>query len=191
MLQKVCNTLLTVIVVVLMIMAGLLLLPSIFGFKSFVVLSGSMTPEIGVGEIVYARETDAAELEVGDIITYRLSESTVVTHRIEEIYPEEKNVITKGDANESVDGTPVAFDQIIGRVGFHVPLLGYVSMYLKTPIGIAVLCGVAMVLIILYCLPGIFGSGREAAAAGEETAAEEGTAAEGETADGKTVTDRN
>lgn len=190
MLQKVCNALQTVIVAVLLVTAGLLLLPSVFGFKSFAVLSGSMTPEIGVGEMVYARETDAAELEVGDIITYRLSESTVVTHRIAELHPEEGNVITKGDANESVDGTPVTFDQVIGRVGFHVPLLGYVSMYMKTPVGIAVLCGVAMVLIILCCLPGIFG-GKEAAAEKAATTDRETAAAEEETADGKSVTEKS
>ncbi len=171
MLQKVCNTLLTVIAAVLMIMAGLLLLPSLFGFKSFAVLSGSMTPTIGVGEIVYVRETDSTELEEGDIITYHLSESAVVTHRIMELHPEEKNVITKGDANEAEDATPVPFDKIIGRVAFHVPLLGYVSMYIKTPVGIAALCGVAMVIVILYCLPGIF-DGKEKKP--EEKAAETG-----------------
>jgi len=156
MLKKICGFLSTIILIVLLILAGLLVVPPLIGYQSLAVLSGSMEPNIGVGAIVYAKEVDGAELEVGDVITYRLGGDTLVTHRIVEIDADNKQVITQGDANDVVDGSPVTYDRIVGRVDFHVPMLGYVSMNIKTPLGIAVICGVVFVLILLTFLPDVF-----------------------------------
>lgn len=153
MFRKICNVLSTIIFAVLFAVAGLLVVPNVLGFQSFVVLSGSMMPEIQVGEIVYAKEVATSELEVGDVITYHLTGSTMVTHRIVGINENEQMVITKGDANDTVDGTPVTFSNIKGRVGFHVPYLGYISIYIKTPIGILAICGIVMLLLLLNFLP--------------------------------------
>ena len=131
MLKKICNILSTILLLFMLIVAGLLIVPPIMGYQSLAVLSGSMEPNIGVGAIAYVAETDPAGLEVGDVITYRISGDTFVTHRIVEIDTTAQSVITKGDANDVVDGSPVAFNQIVGRVDFHVPLLGYVSIYIK------------------------------------------------------------
>ena len=161
MLQKICNFLSAVIMIILLAIAGILLLPSLIGYESMAVLSGSMEPNIGVGSVVFAKEVDAEKLEVGDVITFSLSGNTRVTHRIVEIDANRKCVITKGDANEVVDGNPVPFDKIIGRVNFHVPLLGYVSIYIKTPIGIAAICGVLFVMIVLNFLPDIINGDKE------------------------------
>ena len=155
MLQKVCNFLSTLLLITLLLAAGVLILPPLAGCKNMAVLSGSMEPDIGVGAMVVARPVDEASLEVGDVITYKLTGNTLVTHRIIEMDTENKQVITKGDANEVADGAPVAFDQIVGKVLFHVPLLGYVSVYIKTPLGIAGICGALIVIIILSFLPDI------------------------------------
>lgn len=59
----------------------------------------------------------------GDIITFRIDD-TVVTHRV----TENRNGIctTKGDANKTADPVSVKESQIIGRVVFSLPYLGYV-----------------------------------------------------------------
>ena len=155
MLQKICSLLSTLLLITLLLAAGVLILPPLAGCKNMAVLSGSMEPDIGVGAMVVARPVDEASLEVGDVITYKLTGNTLVTHRIIEMDTENKQVITKGDANEVADGAPVAFDQIVGKVLFHVPLLGYVSVYIKTPLGIAGICGALIVIIILSFLPDI------------------------------------
>ena len=155
MLQKICSLLSTLLLITLLLAAGVLILPPLAGCKNMAVLSGSMEPDIGVGAMVVASPVDEASLEVGDVITYKLTGNTLVTHRIIEMDTENKQVITKGDANEVADGAPVAFDQIVGKVLFHVPLLGYVSVYIKTPLGIAGICGALIVIIILSFLPDI------------------------------------
>lgn len=155
MFRKICNFLIGLLIVFLLVIAGILILPKLLGYQSLAVLSGSMEPEISVGSIVFIKEADSSQLEKGDVITYRLSGDTRVTHRIAEIHKEDQTVITKGDANENVDGSPVPFQNVEGKVQFHVPYLGYISIYIKTPVGIAVGCGILILIILLNFLPDI------------------------------------
>lgn len=161
MFRKICNFLLGVLIIGLLVIAGLLLVPRLLGMQSLAVLSGSMEPEISVGSIVYAEPVEPESLEVGDVITYQLGEDTRVTHRITEINEEEQTFITKGDANDNVDGLPVPYSNVVGQVKYHVPYLGYISIYIKTPLGIAVGCGILIVIILLNFLPDIFSSEEE------------------------------
>lgn len=156
MLKKICNFLLTILLIVLLLVAVALIAPPMLGYQSMAVLSGSMEPNIAVGAIVYAKEVEPSELKVGDIITYRLSGDTRVTHRIKEIDTTQQCFITKGDANEVADATPVAFEQVIGKVDFYLPLLGYMSIYIKTPLGIVAICGVLFLMLLLNFLPDLF-----------------------------------
>ena len=87
------------------------------------------------------------------MITFRVSSSTLVTHRIVNIDNEKEEIVTKGDANDVNDGNPVTYDNIVGKMLFHVPLLGYLTIYMQTPLGIAILCGLVLVLILLNYLP--------------------------------------
>lgn len=158
--SKICSILSTLIIAVFAVVAGLLVLPMLFGCKNMAVLSGSMEPGIPVGAVVYVKETDMAAIEPGDVITYRLSGDTMVTHRVVSVDRDAQQLITKGDANEVEDANPVAFSEVIGKELFHVPLLGYLSIYIKTPLGIMAVCGVLIVLILLNFLPGVL-SGEE------------------------------
>ena len=65
-------------------------------------------------------------------------------------------LITQGDANDAVDNSPVSSEQIVGKAHFNLPLIGYISIYAKTPLGIGVICGVLVVIILLNFLPEIF-----------------------------------
>ena len=53
------------------------------------------------------------------------------------------------------DGDCICHIPIIGVYAFHIPYLGYISIYAKTPLGIAVVCGVLIVLILLNFIPDI------------------------------------
>ena len=156
MIRKVCNLLTTVLLILLAALAVILLVPRLVGYRTFAVLSGSMEPELNVGSIVYTRDIAPEELKVRDILTYKLNGSTMVTHRIVEVDTENKQFITKGDANDVIDGSPVNFDQVVGKVVFHVPLIGYISIYIRTPLGIAAICGIIFVMLLLNLLPDLF-----------------------------------
>ena len=90
------------------------------------------------------------------MVTYRLSADTMVTHRVVENDTESGCLIMQGDANETPDASPVLYSNVVGKAAWHLPLLGYLSIYIKTPLGIAAICGVLVVLILLTFLPEIF-----------------------------------
>lgn len=156
MLKKICGILSGIILLVLAVLAGLLIIPKLMGYEEMAVLTGSMEPNYPVGSLIFVKEIEPDQLEVGDVITYRLDSDTVVTHRIVEIDKEAQTVTTKGDANSSNDGSPVPYSKIVGKAHFKIPYLGYVSMNIKTPKGIMAICGVLIAIILLTFLPEIF-----------------------------------
>lgn len=151
--KKICNALSMIFLIALLLIAAALIVPKLLGYDQFAVLSGSMEPNIHVGAIAFDKEADPESLKVDDVITYQLSDGTLVTHRIIVIDEEAKTVTTQGDANEAEDALPVAFENIVGKYEFNIPYLGYISIYAKTPLGIGVICGVLVVMILLNFLP--------------------------------------
>lgn len=118
------------------------------GLRPLIFLSGSMSPTITAGSLGIARDTAAADLAVGDIVTVRYADAWV-THRIVEIEPGTDGAALlrlKGDANREVDGTayPVTGAP---RTVVWVPGLGRVIAWLTTPPGVFVLAGYVMLLL--------------------------------------------
>ena len=115
--------------------------PMPFGVGAAVVLSGSMEPELSVGDLLIVRERDS--YEVGDVVVYQTGR-TAVTHRIVSIEGDE--VIAKGDAN-NVEDDPITRAQIKGAVVCAIPLAGRVVNAIKSPLG--TLCILALAVLLL------------------------------------------
>jgi signal peptidase len=130
---------------------------SLLGFRAFRVLSPSMTPTFDTGSLIIIRETDAADLEAGDIIAYipMRGGGVVLTHRIARIREENGNrtFITQGDANNTEDPNPVEPDNILGRAIFYMNGLGEFMVNLRTPMGIGLL--IAVIVVGLFFLPAL------------------------------------
>ena len=90
--------------------------PSLLGYKPFIVLSGSMETEIYVGDLVIIKEVDASTLQINDIIAFRDSENLVTTHRIIDIVNTQNGLYfeTKGDNNNTKDEELVKIDNVEG-----------------------------------------------------------------------------
>ena len=111
---------------------------------SYVVLSGSMEPEISTGDAVIVKSVDPAEIDSGDVITFVRSEgSTPITHRVVEVVETEEGVAfrTKGDANDDPDPALVPAESVTGEVWIVLPYVGHVVMFANTPGGMALFVG--------------------------------------------------
>lgn len=133
----------------------------LIGLQPYVVLSGSMRPTYEVGSLIFVKSVDCKTLQVGDPITYMISQDTVVTHRIIEVLVDEEDpntlrYFTQGDANSVPDGSSVHYKNIIGKPVFSIPYLGYVSNYIQNPPGMYVAIAGGAMLILLVFLPDIF-----------------------------------
>ena len=116
-------------------------LPVTGNYKIKIVKSGSMEPAISTGSIVVVKAF--SDYQAGDIITFGKDSKDQVptTHRIVDIRIESGNPIyvTRGDANDTDDSKEVRKNEIIGRVLFHIPVLGYLIDFARQPLGFIVL----------------------------------------------------
>ena len=133
-LKKVWNILTWLLVLLTVTLAVLLVGVRVIGLTPYVILSGSMEPTYMTGGIIYVKTTTPEQIEVGDPITFVMNDNLVIaTHRVVDINEAERFFTTKGDANDSVDGAPVRFENLVGKPILHLPYLGYISNFLTNP----------------------------------------------------------
>ena len=127
----------TLILIAAIVVGLALAVPKVAGIQSYVVVSGSMEPSIPVGSLVYVKGCDPQNIAPGEVIMfYKTRQADVtVTHRVVENHPEDGELITKGDANPSNDVFPVPYNNILGIVLLHIPVLGRILVPLGTIAG--------------------------------------------------------
>ena len=104
------------------------------GVQPTVIYSGSMRPAMDVGDVAILSEVPINEIQEGDIIQYRIANSTIpIVHRVYDISGEgdTKVFITKGDANSAPDSDPILAEQVVGKAVFTIPKLGWIPIYVK------------------------------------------------------------
>lgn len=135
-----------VIVVSILIIASTL---KIGGWSMYAVTSGSMEPKIHTGSIVFDQKQ--SDYRVNEIITYTLSgKDKTVTHRINEVNDINGTISyqVKGDANNAPDSESIYMYQVVGRVLFSLPLLGYIVAFARTLPGLVILVIIPATIII-------------------------------------------
>ena len=91
------------------------LVPILFGWRPYLVLSGSMEPRIHVGDVVLAAPVSSAADLLGRVAVFvdPAKQGTTKTHRVIAINAN-GTLTTKGDANPTADSTPVPFSDVRG-----------------------------------------------------------------------------
>ena len=104
-----------------------------FRYYAIAISSGSMTPILGVGDVVIVdKDIDYRNLEVGEIIAYRY-DNIIIVHRLCDIVVTGNDYYfyTKGDANKDVDNYIIYPDTIIGKVNAKVPYIGSPTVWIN------------------------------------------------------------
>ncbi len=120
--------------------------PSIFGYKPFIVLSGSMHPTFDYGDLIITKETKFADLKIGDVISFRNSDDSITTHRI--IREENGCFVTQGDNNNKEDDGIICSKHLEGKYLNRIIGLGNVLLFIKEPLGFCLL----MAILIIICI---------------------------------------
>jgi len=143
---------------------GLFLIPRLLGWQLQVVLSGSMGPELPPGSISFVQPVETQALKVGDLLVFDFPRdpSRQVTHRIVEIRGDGSALEfhTKGDANNAPDDYWVPAANVRGTVRGHIPYIGYVVPYARTPVGYLLLVVIPAAIIIYGEVKTILGSSK-------------------------------
>jgi signal peptidase I len=110
--------------------------PRFLPYQALIVRSGSMSPTIPTGSIVFYKKVNAANVKVGDIIVFAKPgvPNEKVTHRVYKIGhgPTGNYFITKGDANGTPDDWRVPAVGTGWVSAFHVPTVGYALVDLQS-----------------------------------------------------------
>lgn len=157
--KKIISVIALIILIPILFVNGVILInsfihpdeiPSFFGWKPFIVLSGSMETEIYAGDVAVVKEEDTMNLKKGDIIAFK-SGDIIITHRIYDIVQEdgETKYITKGDNNNAEDNGYVLPEQIEGVYQFKISRLGNLAMFVQTPTGMLICLSIPFIILVL------------------------------------------
>ncbi len=141
--------------------------PTLFGYRSFVVLTDSMTGTYDKGDVIIVKVVDGKEsaednslIKEGDVITFIAPEGFggvdgyTVTHRVVKAPYKEVDgnyyVRTKGDAAAAEDETPIPVENVTGIVLCKSEALAALQGILKSKTGFLLIIVIPLVLIAVW-----------------------------------------
>lgn len=131
-LKKVVRFLAIAATVIAMISGILIAGSRMLGYPPYIILSGSMEPDIPTGSLVFIDTHEHAPQE-GDVVAYRLPDDVMVVHRIV-AYDEDQGLYTmKGDRNDLPDASQIKNEDIVGSYMLCIPYMGYVMQKFEYP----------------------------------------------------------
>ena len=136
--------LLTLVLIILAIFFLLSQLNLPGNYRVFLVQSGSMSPALKTGDVVIIKPISS--YKINDIVTFKSQQNFTVTHRITQVNND--SFITKGDANPVADQNTVHTSDILGKVFFTIPKIGYFIMFVKSLPGLIILIIIPSTMII-------------------------------------------
>ena len=104
-----------------------IIISGFFGIHRYLVVSGSMEPNLYAGDIVFVNSNVAFEdVQLGDVIIFQYEDMNVI-HRVvdEAMIDGERHLKTKGDANALEDGYLTTKSNYCGKALFHIDKIGY------------------------------------------------------------------
>ncbi len=159
--KKLINVVCWIMIVVFVFAIGLSLVsringtaPSLFGYSIFRVSSGSMEPELKVGDIILDVEyTETTEIEVGDVVTFRGQgelAGMLITHEvIKSPYTEDGKtyIQTQGIANKYAD-EPITLDRVEAVMVRKVTFLNTFYDIFFSPWGFILVLGLLIIIFV-------------------------------------------
>ncbi len=130
---------------------------SLFNFRLFTVITGSMEPKYKVGDVLVAVETSPENIKVGDAVSYLGNKgevkNKVITHEVVKI---EKNsqgkyrFHTKGICDNCMKEDPIVDEsQLYGVVKYKVQSLSFIYKVVGKPLGFFLFVVVPILYIVI------------------------------------------
>lgn len=123
--------------------------PELFGYRVYTVVTGSMSPEIEVGDVIISKKyTSDYDIKVGDVISYIGKSGDIagklITHKVVSVekLDDEIKIVTQGTANSTAD--PEITDKDVASVMvYKTVVISFLRRVLNNPFGF----------VFLYILP--------------------------------------
>lgn len=147
--NKISNIVIIILSTIIVVYIGLM----VFGYRIYAVKTASMHPDIKQGSIVIAKKLNADEvfdeLNIGSDIVFRTSSGNTLTHRVIMLDEENDRLQTQGIREGSTKDAEISSSNVLGKVSFSIPLIGYLVMLIQsTYFIILAICGIAIYVIV-------------------------------------------
>jgi signal peptidase len=98
--------------------------------------------------MVFVKTKKASDVKVGEIITFKVTDTDtkLVTHRV--IRVTDKGFLTKGDNNNVQDDWEVKPNDLMGEVSIIIPKAGLIAKFVSSPIGFSIFIILPLLLFI-------------------------------------------
>lgn len=128
--------------------------PSVFGYQVFRVSSGSMEPELMIGDVILIKEAEPQDIQKGDIVTYKGEEGDLddkfITHKmIEDPQLVDGRYVfhSQGIYDGAVPDPDWYEDQLLGEFVCKIPFIDSVYSFFLKPYGLITF---VLVIIVLF-----------------------------------------
>lgn len=129
---------------------------NLFGYRVYIVASGSMIPTYNIGDTLLIKEMDASNIKKGDAVTYIGDDvgidGMIITHQVQEVEMGEDGKYyfhTKGIAN-NIEDPIVSEEQVLGKVVYRFFLLSFIGRI--TTSKLLLFCFIAIPIAILIAI---------------------------------------
>lgn len=157
--KKAINTILTIMVILFLLVVCLQRFSgnkiSLFNYRLFTVVSGSMEPKYKIGDVLISKEVKPEKIKTGDTISYLGNkgdfDGKVITHQVTSIKKDATGKYifnTKGIANPIGDIYPVYENQIYGVVIYKLKILSLIYKVVGTTLGLFIFVIIPLLYII-------------------------------------------
>ena len=158
--KKIIGRILLILLLVVIIVVGLFTYSAfkkgddfyIFGYKPYIVKSGSMNPTIKLNSVVMIKKGNFEDLKVKDVIVFSIPDTDMSScHEIVDITP--IGITTKGINNKYVDDAIINEDLYKGKVVSKMNFISdYVTVINDKGIFIAVILPIIVIGLLIFCL---------------------------------------
>mgnify|MGYP002855137815 CR=1 FL=1 len=132
--MKIIGRIVNVLTTLIILIGGIFLVLYVCGITPYVVLSGSMEPDIKTGSLSFINvNAKYKTVKVNDVIAFKITDGTLVTHRV--VSKTSEGLVTKGDANSENDGIITTGANYVGKNVLSIPKVGYIIKGVQSPKG--------------------------------------------------------
>lgn len=111
--------------------------PSIFGWKLFIVLDDTMDYSLKYGDLSFTHNVNSSKINVDDVIAYRTNFNSVMLHRvlcITELGTGQRLFTLDTNIGESLSDKYVFEDRVEGILKARVPKVGIILLFYQRPV---------------------------------------------------------